>query len=526
MVQTVSSAWTAEERDSTRSIAHNLQISWHKQVTLGNRTFTIGVSTIGGTDIIGINPGAVGGPGNYKYFDESNYVMSLEWERGLNYPLGGLSMAMAGAVLDNTSDRFTPSYMGGTRQLSELYTAILPRRPLIVGAGFNFDGIPQTIPEFSGILTNQPQVSKRNKLVQLKAADYVSYFQNKFLDNEVMFTGQRTDQVLQTLFSRAGMSTAQYRIEQGLNTIPFGLFEKGTKFSDIMQDLAEAENAQLYQDEQGIFRFENRQHWNGSPYNMVQRTITTAQVIDSQTPDQDSIINVVEINVPIREKQGLQNVFTLPALSNILIPASSSVEQFFEFQDPVINLTGPTSGGADSYYVGNSVSDGSGTDQTSSLTIANLGTFAKAVKYRVTNGSVADVYLTQLVLSGRVAKETGTLYYREQRGPSVTAYEERVLSIDNPYIQNPSWAASYAALILSQFSTLEAQQKITIRAIPELQLGDLISWQSTYWRVYDIKSTISPDQGYIQELTMLKRAIAIYFTIGVSTIGGSDQIAP
>lgn len=525
-MQSVSAAWTAEEDDPVRSIAHNLQVSWKKQVTLGNRTFTIGVSTIGGTDIIGINPGAIGGPGNYRYFDETDYVMSLEWDRGLNYPLGGLSMAMAGAVLNNTSDRFTPNYMGGTRQLSELYTAIKPRRPIIIGAGFNFNGISQTIPEFSGVLTRQPEVSKRDKLVQLRAADYVDFFKNRYLDNEVMFTGQRTDQVLVNLFQRMGMSTAQYEVEQGLNTIPFGLFEKGTRFSDIMQDIVEAENAQLYQDEQGIFRFENRQHWNSSPYNSVQRVISTAQVLDAQTPDEDSIINVVEIKAPIREKQSIQNVFILPSLSNILIPASSSVEQFFEFQDPVIALTNPTNGGANSYFVGNSLSDGSGTDRTSNLTFTNLGTFARAVKYRITNGLGSDVYLTQLVLAGRVAKETGTLYYREQRGPSVTAYEERVLSIENPYIQNQSWAASYAAIILGQFSTLEAQQKITIRAIPELQLGDLISWQGVYWRIYDIKSTVSPEQGYVQELTMLKRAIASYFTIGVSTIGGTDQIAP
>lgn len=522
-MQTVSSAWTAEEDDDVRSIAHNLQVSWKKDVTLGNRTFTIGVSVIGGTDVIGINPGAIGGPGNYRYFDESEYVMSLEWDRGLNYPLGGLSMAMAGAVLENTTDRFTPDYMGGR---GELYTSILPRRPIIIGAGFYFDGIKQTLPEFSGILTHQPQVNKRDKLVQLKAADYVSFFQNRYLDQEVMFTSQRTDQVLEDLFERLGMSTAQYRVEEGLNTIPFGLFEKGTKFSDIMQDIVEAENAQLYQDEEGVFRFENRQHWNSSPFNSVQRVIATAQVIDAQTPDEDSIINVVEIKTPIREKQPLQAVFSLPSLSGILIPAGSFIDQFFEFQDPVIALTDPTSGGANSYYVGNSLEDGSGTDRTSSLSFSNKGTFARSVKYRISNTFGSDIYLTQLVLSGRVAKETGTLYYRDQRGPSVTAYEERVLSIENPYIQNESWAASYATIILSQFSDLEAQQRIVIRAIPELQIGDLISWQGVYWRVYDIKSSLSPEQGYIQELTMLKRTIESYFTIGVSTIGGTDQIAP
>src|SRR3990167_4969708 len=109
-MQSVVSGWTAEERDTVRKIAHNLQVSWKKETTIGNRTFTIGVSTIGGNDVIGINPGAVAGPGAYKYFNETDYVTELEWERGLSMPTGGLSKAMAGATLDNTSGRFTPRY--------------------------------------------------------------------------------------------------------------------------------------------------------------------------------------------------------------------------------------------------------------------------------------------------------------------------------------------------------------------------------------------------------------------------------
>src|SRR3990167_9949481 len=123
-MQTVATGWTAEERDSFRSIAHNFLTSWKKDSLLSNRLFTIGVSTIGGDDVIGINPGAIGSPGNYRYFDESDYVTSLAWERGFRMPIGGITKALAEAKLDNTSGRFTPRYMGGT---SELFTAILPR---------------------------------------------------------------------------------------------------------------------------------------------------------------------------------------------------------------------------------------------------------------------------------------------------------------------------------------------------------------------------------------------------------------
>src|SRR5690606_36832656 len=105
-MQVTSAAITAEEENTVRNVTHNLQVSWKKESTLGNRTFTIGVSTIGGSDVIGINPGSIGSPGNYRYFDESQYVTSLGWEHNLNMPTGGLVMGMAEVELDYTSGRF------------------------------------------------------------------------------------------------------------------------------------------------------------------------------------------------------------------------------------------------------------------------------------------------------------------------------------------------------------------------------------------------------------------------------------
>lgn len=521
-MQSVSAAFTAEERDTVRKIAHSALVSWKKQSTLGNRTFTIGTSLIGGNDIIGINPGAIGSPGNYKYFDESPYILDMSWERGLNLPTGGLSKALAEVTLDNTSGRFTPRYMGGN---SELFTAQPLRSPMILSAGFNF-GVDITVPQFAGVITEQPQLDTRQKTYHIRGADYIDFFQNRFLDKEVMFTAQRTDQVMQTLLGTLGMTTAQFDLDMGINFIPFGLFEKGTRFSDIFDQLAQAEYGNFYQDESGIFKFDNRQHWSNAPYTTVQRIILTGQVIQAESPNTDHLVNVVEINSNLIQKQPLQTVFTLPALSSIQVPAGGDIEQFFEFQDPVLALTDPSNGGANSFFVANTVNDGTGTDMTSSISVKNIGTFAKAVKYRFHNTSENSVYITQFVLAGRVAKNIGTLYYREKDDSSVTAYQERVLSIDNPYIQDPVWAGSLSRMILDDFSDVEKLQKITIRAIPELQLGDLVSWQGRYWRIFDTKSQSSPSNGYTQELTMLQRSTKAYFRIGISTIGGSDMIGP
>lgn len=515
MAQDVSAAWTVEERDTVRSIAHNLLVSWKKDNLLGNVTFTIGVSTIGGNDAIGINPGAVGSPGQYRYFDESDYVMSLAWEYGLNFPTGGLSVGMAEAELDNTSGRFLPDYMGG---VSELYTAILPRRPFIINGGFNFEGVDQTIPQFSGILNRSPQVDVGSKRVQLSGADYMDFFSNRYLDQEAMFTGLRTDEIMETMLQSMGLATSQYDLELGLNTINFGIFERNTRFSEIFHQLAEAENGQVYQDESGIIKFENRNHDQQSPYNEIQRIVLTGQVIDSEAPDLDHIVNVVEVVGEHRKKTQSQIIFTLSI--PIELPSGQNVEIFADFDEPVLELNTPQ------YWSANTLSDETGTDITADVVLVNHSTFARSTKLTFKNNSATNGFLTGLTLYGRQAVKIGDIKFRQQDDSSVTAYEEQVLPIQNKYIQDPTWAQSYALMLLQDYSEPDSIQKITIRAIPELQRGDLISWQGRYWKIFNIRAKLSGSVGFIQELTMLKYVERNYFTIGVSTIGGTDGIAP
>jgi len=515
-VQSVNAAWTAEERDSVRSIGQSSLISWHKQSTLGNRTFTIGVSTIGSNDFIGVNSGAIGSPNNYKYFDETNYVTSLSWERSLTIPLGGLTKSLAEINLDNTSGRFTPRYMGGN---SELYTSsYLPTRPAIINAGFKLSGVNVTVPQFAGLTSKQAIVDSRNKTVKLSAQDYVSYFENKYTDKAVMFTAQRTDQVLATLFTQAGMNTAQYDLDYGVNTIPFGYFPAGSKFAEVIKKLAEAENGHIYQDEAGIFKFENRQHWDSSPYTNVQRIITTAQVINAASPDTSHLVNVVEVNAKIRGKEQNQQLFSLSDATEL--QPMTDTELFVSFDDPILAIDTPT------IWQANTLADGSGTNKTSSVIIKSVSKFAQAMKIVFTNNFASTVYLTSLVVTGRPARVVRDLHYRAQDDSSVTAYQEAPITIDNDYIQNDTWAATLAQMVLNTYSDPEKLQKITIRAIPELQLGDLVSWQGRSWRVYDIKSTLNPSAGYTQELLLLQRDVVNYFRIGLSYIGSTDKIAP
>lgn len=511
----VASGFTAEEKDTTRKIVASTQLAWKKSYNSAIQFFTIGVSLIGGSDIIPSSGGVNSDWNKYRYDDESTRLTGLSYERSLPTPIGGVSKAMAEITLDNTSGRYTPRYMGGT---SELYTAVQkPRRPLTINAGFNYDGIDQMIPQFVGVTTKSPESSIRDKTTKLQADDFLGFLENRYVDNESMFTGLRADEVIENILTNMGYATSQFELDTGINIIPFGLFEVGTRYLDIVNKLVQAEDGYFYQDEEGRLRFENRQHYDAAPHNSVQKIILTGQVLEAKAPSDSNIINVVEVKAKPRAKQPSQLVFTLSGTKEI--PASDVVEIFVNFDDPMLAIDNPV-------YVANTLSDGTGTDVTSSVTLKSLTKFAKAAKIVLQNNTATSCFITNMTMYGRPAKVSTDIYTRMQDDSSVTAYEERPYKIENDYIQSQSWANSFAQIILNDYSDIENLQEITIRAIPELQMGDLISWQGRYWRIYSIKSTISQSSGFTQTLKILQKDIISYFRIGISTIGGSDVIAP
>lgn len=514
-MQVVPTGWTAEERDTTRKIVGSAQVAWKKTFTSTIRIFTIGVSTIGGKDVIGSSGGVISDWNRYQYQDESSRLTGMSYERSLQIPIGGVAKAMAEVNLDNTSNRYTPRQMGGS---SELFTAVSkPRRPIILNAGFNYGGVDQTIPQFVGVTTKTPVSSMREKTTRLQADDFLGFLQNRYVDDSSMFTGLRTDQVIENILQNLGYGTAQYSLDYGIQVVPFGLFEVGTKYLDIINKLVQAENGHFYQDEAGILRFENRQHWDASPYNQVQRVLQTSQVIDAKAPEDSYIINVVEVKSKPRAKQPNQLVFTLSGTKELT--AAGNTEIFINFDDPMLSIDNPV-------YVANTLSDGTGTDITSSVTLKSFSKFAKSCKIVLSTNLPGGGYITAMTLYGRPAKVSKDIYTRLQDDSSVTAYEERPYIIENDYIQSQDWANSFAQMVLNDYSNVENLQEIVIRALPELQMGDLVSWQGRYWRVYGIKTSVSPSGGLLQTLKILQRTITTYFRIGISTIGGTDKIAP
>lgn len=516
-MQTVSAAFTAEEHDTNRSITQSVQIAWKKSFNSAISFFTIGVSTIGGTDII---PAPDSSPSNwnkYQFTDESTYVTSLAYDRELQQPIGGLTAGLAEIDVDNTSGRYTPRQMGGVGSNSEIFTAVnKPARPFTISAGFNM-GADINVAQFVGLTDRPPAIDMREKKAKFQGTDWVGYLQDKYVDNAAMFTYQTTDQIIKTSLTTLGFSTAQYDLDTGINVVPFAEIEPGDKWGDFINKLVQAEDGIFYQDETGKLRFQNRQAWDASPYNTVQRIITTAQVIEQANPNYDHIINVVEIKSKPRAKQVNQLVFTLSGTKEL--PALTDTEIFVTFEDPMLAIQDPV-------YIANTKSDGTGTDVSTSISLKSYSKFIRAAKIVLRNNTSATAFITSMTIYGRPAKVSTEIYTRYQDDSSVTAYSEKRFELENEYIGSQDWANSYAQMILNDYAEPENLQEITIRAIPEIQFGDLVSWQGRYWRIFGIATKLDSGVGFIQTLKLLQRTPTSYFRIGISTIGSSDKIAP
>lgn len=527
-MQVVTTAWTETEISPIRRITQGLSVSWKKDFKSSIRPFTIGVSLIGGNDFItGNNVPPENAWNKYVYSDESSNLMSIQVERGLSIPLGGLTKAMADIRLDNTSGRYTPRYAGGH---SEIFTAIQPRRPIIINEGFNIGGVDQMIPAFVGVTEKQVKIDTKSKSADLHAVDFVGFLQNQAVDKTAMFTSQRTDIVIANLLSQAGFATSQYDLDEGVNIVKFGLFNQGDKFANLIDELVKAEYGQFYQDEAGVLRFENRQHWSFYPHTDVQRIITTAQVINAVVPTTDHIINVVEVKASPREVKPTQIIWqaTNYGGSGVIVLSTGNTEVWASYNDPIFQVDTPVHNGTPdqtSFFIANTKTDGTGIDVTSSVTLKHIDNFAQTSKMVFTNNYGSEIYITTLDIWGRAARLTGDIYYKGKAGASITAYEEQPIKIENKYIQDPSWAQGYAELILRDFSTPQSLIELNIRAIPELTMGDLISWQGRQYFIWDIKSQLDPGGGFIQDLKLLARTIRSSFRIGISIIGGTDEIS-
>jgi len=512
-MQSVSSAFTRRANGTMRPLSWRLLMSFPKAFQADVDFFTIGVSTIGGTDIIKGDGDVIQEWDKYQYDDYSYRVISIEVTRQEEM-VNSVTTAMADIKLENHDQYFTPD--AG----SAIDNFVLPYRPSKLFLGFGHEDIPV----FTGLTEKMPTIDDKSKTASFHLIDFMYSLFNRPLDETIILQSVRTDEALETLMDAAGILPTQYDFDYGYNIIDFVYFEKGTKFGDAVKELMEAEMGRFYMDEAGVIRFKNRQNFSSTPVAYFDKSNTIAV----KTITQDDIINVVEIKADVREVQANQKYWELQ--SSTRIPAGGSVDIWADFNDPVTGVDTPAyiTLATTSAYTTNKNEDGSGDPVDADITLVATQ-FAKSYLMTFTNSKPYDVFITTIELWATPAKVVKQIYVRESDTTSVDEYDERVLTIENNFINNEGDAYSKAHIILDDWATYGRANELTVKGNPALQIGDAIGCTiDGYEGIYVISKIVNRFIGsqFTQILSVKERVFKTYFTIGVSTIGGLDVIAP
>ena len=516
-MQTTTDEFTRISQADVRELNFAVRMSFDKVFDDDINFFEIGTSVIGGSDFIPGTGDVVQEWDKYTYIDVSGRVTEIEWQREVK-PFSGFSLGMADVVFDNYDDYFTP---GGS---SEVADYILPYRPIRIYAGFGAD----VIPVFIGLTEKMPEINEKSKTATFHCVDFLYSILERPLLESAMYVGQTTDTIISNLLQLVGLSTLQFELDTGFLTVPYASFRKDEKLKHALEKILQAEQGRLYLDEQGTIRFKNRQNISTST---IMSLNAYTNIVDYKTLKQDQIINVAEVKSHVVEVGANQEYYELPIDDPITVPAGGSFEVWVDI-GKVTGVDAPVyidSATTSSFSV-NTASDGSGSANSTDVTLSSSSLLGESFKMTFANANVADLYITDLRLFATPVIKGKPIYVVEENASSKTKYDERVKTIENEYIQTEADATSLATTVLSDYAIHGRITQLKIKGTPALQVDDAVHVNlydnNGDFRVMKIMNKISQPAKYEQYIEVKELQVITYFTIGTSLIGGDDQIKP
>lgn len=518
-MQIVSPTFNSLASADIRPLSWGADISFEKETNPDLTWFTLDQSTLNGGDILGISGDEPFLPWNYySYTNFTERVNYISVERSLDFPYSVVS-ALADFQLNNYDKYFTPN------SSSPISSYILPKRPVRLFQGFANTSLPQ----FVGLTEGMPEIDRINGTATFTAMDFLTWIYDMPIRNTIAMQNVRTDEVLANIFEQFGLTPAQYDLAKARNVIPFLFFEKEQQTAgDIIRPLMQAEMGMLWLDEQGIIRFRPRLEQPDEPVYIFDED----NIVSLETSGDDEIINHVIINADVREVQEWQTVYSKTDSDTTLhvVPAGSTYTLPAQLSDPCLTIEDPEFGeNADVSWFTAAIPDGTNVSTGVSVTSTELKTNTFDITFTNSNGF--DVNINQLSLWGQPARQISLepTVYDAYDDESVAKYEEKVLTIDNNFIQSVSQAESLALTILDEYSEHNDIITAEVKGNPALQLSDIVevSYEefSGEYRIIGITNK-TQDAKFSQVLRCKKYNPRHWFTLDQSILDGTDVLAP
>ena len=418
----------------------------------------------------------------------SSYVQQLNWDRGRDFANNLTGNSVSGtlrAVLKNTSGIFSPFKTDGA-----LYGNLIPGRKvsLQMGAG----SFPYTFP----ILFNQTQWTGYLKSVVpfpdlhggdfavLEAIGSLGYLNQKTIKIAPQ-TSRNTGTAIGDILDASGWGASDRDLDTGNTTITRFTIPAKTNTIEALRMVENSENGFISETKDGKIKFEKRQARQvDTEATTSQGTLTDASATDnfsfSMIEQEDSIRNIFnEINVDIKnfETQSDADIVWIHAETGSDSPAiptgqkriyraffpqltSDTMQSVYSSAD---SINAWTTTGATTDVLANTSADGSGTNATGDLTIANVKT-ANFMDISLTNGNASTVYITKLQARATVTSSLDDTQITASDSTSETAFGKRVFDSTAPFVPDSEEGFRWCQYNLVRFKDPLQMLSVTIPA--------------------------------------------------------------
>lgn len=532
-MQAVSANFISKVNAPRKQTDFAVMLGWSKQINPTTRFFNLDSSALDGGDFLKGSGDVVTFFDKYVYTDESRYVKNFKISKKVSSYSWGVVTAQATITLNNTTGRFLPE------KDPVIGKFIKAGRPIKILTGY--DG--EMITNFVGFV-GTPTVNIVEQTVELTAFDAITYLDTKY-SNLPAFVGKFAHEIVRDLLIEQGFSTDQFEIDRSQQVAIGYLSPKDKSVTDLLKELAEAEAALVFVDEQGIIRFWNRTHLaktQPTAHTFSYSNLTNLQI--KSTP----VINSAQVVAKPFKVQAFQKLWELEQGSEqTKIKAGKTIDIFAEFQDNVgdfyaVSVDRPihaSSNSGTSMYSGARSSDGTG--GAISVQLVSVYNFGSTYKMTFRNNSSVDGYINRIQLWGVPAKVTQVITENAVSEPSIEQYGvnpdtstgvgAEILKIENNLVQDVGGARAIANNIVTLYSNPNRQFKLDNFFVPYLQIGDTVDLQideladsfNCFITSYELAGGVNAN--FRQSLEVEERPKVSVFELDRSTLDGGDVLA-
>lgn len=359
-------------------------------------------------------------------------------------PLGTISANELSVALDNTDGSFTPSNVD-----SEYYGKLKPNvriEPYLQVAITDtyFANI-----ELGSFYTDDWKAPTEQSAASVVGYDRLYFLEKKELPTISVLQNTSIQEMFQVVFFLAGLATTDFVIDTALNVpVTIGWLPIGT-VGNALSMLAEAGQC---------FVFVNRQ--NKIEVRCLDLTAASTHALDDET-------QIISANFPTEYLSTYSKLIIkqyLPELATSKAILETKVDIAANGTTSLVKLS------LGDMPVG--TVDRVALVGTNNSTITKIKTDAWFISVDIENAGAAES--GTIVVYGRLISQTSTDIVIEDSTYKALV-GEKVLTVDNPMMQDSAHVASYSSSLFSLIARPDSSASLTIRGNPSIYLGDVLT---------------------------------------------------